>query len=131
MDYTLLPAREEINQEYCWKLEDIFDTDEAWRKEYQELQKGLELLRGFQGTAVRGPERLFTVLETLGNIEQRFERVYVYANQKYHQDTGNQKYQEMSGKAAALSVALSDAAAFLEPEILTLEATRLEEWLEE
>lgn len=131
MDYTLLPAREEINQEYCWKLEDIFDTDEAWRKEYQELQKGLELLRGFQGTAVRGPERLFTVLETLGNIEQRFERVYVYANQKYHQDTGNQKYQEMSGKAAALSVALSDAAAFLEPEILTLEDTRLEEWLEE
>lgn len=131
MDYTLLPAREEINQEYCWKLEDIFDTDEAWRKEYQELQKDLELLRGFQGTAVRGPERLFTVLETLGNIEQRFERVYVYANQKYHQDTGNQKYQEMSGKAAALSVALSDAAAFLEPEILTLEATRLEEWLEE
>ena len=131
MDYTLLPAREEINQEYCWKLEDIFDTDEAWRKEYQELQKGLELLRGFQGTAVRGPERLFTVLETLGNIEQRFERVYVYANQKYHQDTGNQKYQEMSGKPAALSVALSDAAAFLEPEILTLEATRLEEWLEE
>lgn len=131
MDYTLLPAREEINQEYCWKLEDIFDTDEAWRKEYQELQKGLELLRGFQGMAVRGPERLFTVLETLGNIEQRFERVYVYANQKYHQDTGNQKYQEMSGKAAALSVALSDAAAFLEPEILTLEATRLEEWLEE
>ena len=131
MDYTLLPAREEINQEYCWKLEDIFDTDEVWRKEYQELQKGLELLRGFQGTAVRGPERLFTVLETLGNIEQRFERVYVYANQKYHQDTGNQKYQEMSGKAAALSVALSDAAAFLEPEILTLEDTRLEEWLEE
>ena len=131
MDHTLLPAREEINQEYCWKLEDIFDTDEAWRKEYQELQKGLELLRGFQGTAVRRPERLFTVLETLGNIEQRFERVYVYANQKYHQDTGNQKYQEMSGKAAALSVALSDAAAFLEPEILTLEATRLEEWLEE
>lgn len=131
MDHTLLPAREEINQEYCWKLEDIFDTDEAWRKEYQELQKGLELLRGFQGMAVRGPERLFTVLETLGNIEQRFERVYVYANQKYHQDTGNQKYQEMSGKAAALSVALSDAAAFLEPEILTLEATRLEEWLEE
>ncbi|HIT12766.1 MAG TPA: oligoendopeptidase F [Candidatus Scatomonas merdigallinarum] len=126
-----MPAREEINQEYCWKLEDIFDTDEVWRKEYQELQKGLELLRGFQGTAVRGPERLFTVLETLGNIEQRFERVYVYANQKYHQDTGNQKYQEMSGKAAALSVALSDAAAFLEPEILTLEATRLEEWLEE
>lgn len=131
MDHTLLPAREEINQEYCWKLEDIFDTDEAWRKEYQELQKGLELLRGFQGTAVRGQERLFTVLETLGNIEQRFERVYVYANQKYHQDTGNQKYQEMSGKAAALSVALSDAAAFLEPEILTLEDTRLEEWLEE
>lgn len=131
MDHTLLPAREEINQEYCWKLEDIFDTDEVWRKEYQELQKGLELLRGFQGTAVRGPERLFTVLETLGNIEQRFERVYVYANQKYHQDTGNQKYQEMSGKAAALSVALSDAAAFLEPEILTLEDTRLEEWLEE
>ena len=25
-----LPTREEMDQEYCWKLEDIFETDELW-----------------------------------------------------------------------------------------------------
>ena len=28
--------RNEVKQEYKWKLEDIFATDEAWEKEFKE-----------------------------------------------------------------------------------------------
>ena len=53
---------------------------------------------------------------------------YVYANQKYHQDMGSRKYQEMAGKAGQLSVRLTDAASFLEPEILALDEEKLKNW---
>ena len=131
MDCKTLPAREEIDQEYCWKLEDIFDTDEDWMKEYRDLEKELESFQKLKGTAAEGPGQLFSVLEKAGDTQRRFESVYVYAHQKYHQDTGNQKYQEMSGKASALSARLSAALAFLEPEILELDSSVLEKWMDE
>lgn len=107
-----LPTREEMDQEYCWKLEDIFDTDEDWMNEYKKLELELETVHSLKGTVAEGAQRLYKVLESVSRLEQSFERIYVYANQKYHQDTGNQKYQEMSGKAASLSARLSDALAF-------------------
>lgn len=131
MENKTLPSREEINQEYCWKLEDIFDTDEDWMNEYKKLELELETVHSLKGTVAEGAQRLYKVLESVSRLEQSFERIYVYANQKYHQDTGNQKYQEMSGKAASLSARLSDALAFLEPEVLAQKEAVLETWMQE
>ena len=33
-----LPARSEIKTEDTWGLEDIFATDDAWEKEFQEVK---------------------------------------------------------------------------------------------
>ena len=33
-----LPCRSEIQVEDTWKLEDIFASDEAWEKEFQEVK---------------------------------------------------------------------------------------------
>lgn len=131
MENKTLPSREEINQEYCWKLEDIFDTDEDWMNEYKKLELELETVHSLKGTVAEGARRLYKVLESVSRLEQSFERIYVYANQKYHQDTGNQKYQEMSGKSASLSARLSDALAFLEPEVLAQKEAVLETWMQE
>ena len=124
-----LPTREEMDQEYCWKLEDIFETDELWMDSCTELEKGIEEFRELKGELSRGPEQMYQVLCKSDELQKRLESIYMYANQKYHQDTGNQRYQEMSGKAADLSVRLSDALSFVEPEILSVEDRVLEQWL--
>ena len=36
-------------------------------------------------------------------VMKKFEAIYVYANQRYHEDTGNSFYQGLAGKAQALS----------------------------
>ena len=126
-----LPAREEMNPEYCWKLEDLFSDDEKWEESCRELEQKITALGDLKGRMAEGPMEMYQVLEYCMQLEQRLERIYVYANQKYHQDTGNQKYQEMSGKAEKLSVSLSDAASFLEPEILAMDRARLENWLKD
>ena len=72
---------------------------------------------------------MYQVLCKSDELQKRLESIYVYANQKSHQATGNQRYQEMSGKAADLSVRLSDALSFVEPEILSVEDRVLEQWL--
>ena len=46
------------------------------------------------------------------------EKVYVYSNQKYHEDMTNSKYQTYSGKAQKLVVELGSATHFLNRKFL-------------
>ena len=34
--------REEIPQQYKWKMEDLYATNEAWEADFAKLQKGIE-----------------------------------------------------------------------------------------
>ena len=53
-------------------------------------------------------------------VTKKFEAIYVYANQRYHEDTGNSFYQGLAGKAQALSLQLDSAVVFEEPELLAI-----------
>ena len=126
-----LPKREEMNPEFCWRLEDLFAGDGQWEESCRKLEQETAAFREWKGRLAGGPEELYRVLEKYMELQQLLERVYVYANQKYHQDAGSQTWQEMAGRAELLSVQLTDAASFLEPEILKLDGETLEKWLAE
>ncbi len=126
-----LPKREEMNPEFCWRLEDLFADDGQWEESCRKLEQETAAFREWKGRLAGGPEELYRVLEKYMELQQLLERVYVYANQKYHQDAGSQTWQEMAGRAELLSVQLTDAASFLEPEILKLDGETLEKWLAE
>ena len=44
-----LPARSEIKVEDTWRLEDIFASDDAWEKEFQEVKALIPNVKDFQG----------------------------------------------------------------------------------
>ena len=123
-----LLKREEMDPAFCWRLEDLFETDGHWEEGFRELEQETAAFGTQKGRLAKGPEELYRVLEKYMELQRKLERIYVYANQKYHQDMGSRKYQEMAGKAGQLSVRLTDAASFLEPEILALDEEKLKNW---
>ena len=121
--------REEIPQQYKWKMEDLYATNEAWEADFLKLQKGIEELSKFEGTLGQSAENLLKMHETLDNLNQIAEKVYVYANQRLHENTGNAYYQGLSGKAQMLIVQMGEAGAYIEPELLSIPENQLEEML--
>ena len=118
--------REEQNLADCWALEDLFASDEQWEKAVEEFPEKMRHFSGFAGHLGEDGETLLKAMQTLDDLNCAFERIYVYANQKYHQDTGNGKYQEMAARTARMSAQLEHAAAFVEPELLAVPSGRLE-----
>ena len=49
MDSKTLKKREEISEEYKWKLNKIFSTDEEWEKEFEVLKKESPKIQEFSG----------------------------------------------------------------------------------
>ncbi len=126
---TKLPDRSEVLEEYTWKMEDMFSSDEAWEEEYQKLEKEMENLSSFQGTLENSAEALYQALRFYSDIACRMERIIVYANQKLHQDTRNGKYQGFAGKAKNLGVKFDGISSYLEPELLEIQEEQLKEYL--
>ncbi len=121
--------RTEIPQEYQWKMEDLYATNEAWEADFVKLQKGIEELKSFEGTLAQSAENLLKMQEKSDELNQLAEKVYVYANQRLHEDTGNAYYQGLSGRAQMLLVQMSEASSYIEPEILEIPDDLLKEML--
>lgn len=122
--------RKEVDAKYQWNMTDIYAEDSLWEKDYEILEEEQKKAENFQGTLAESPKQLFDFLEFSDAMEERMEKVYIYANQKLHEDMALDIYQAMAAKADDIMVKISGALAFAEPEILQMEETTLRNWME-
>ena len=115
-----IPVRAEVPEENTWRLEDIFPTDEAWKAEYEALQKTPEQIAAYAGHLGESAERLLAYYRLSDELTVRLSKLMGYASQKLDQDTANGFYLDMRGKAMSVYVAISGAAAFATPEIIAI-----------
>ena len=128
---NMLPKREEGKKETQWRLEDMYASNEAWEADAALLSEKIEKLGSFKGRLGEGAKVFLEAFRLHDETNMLFEKVYVYANQRHHEDTGNSFYQALSGRAQTLMVALSQAEAYMTPEILALPEETVEAYFAE
>jgi len=126
-----LQKRQDISQEYTWNLESIFASDDAWERDFQELQQRLPEIATRQGTLAQSGQALLTVLQKRDDTALQLEKLYVYTSMRRDEDTTNGKYQAMADRAMQLVVRATTAISFIEPEILALPQETLDRFIQE
>ena len=121
MDNEKIPLRSEVPEAETWDLRDLYPTDEAWLKEYEDLKTLPERAAAFQGKLGKSAENLLLWFRLQDEIQERLGRLYTYASCKSDQDTGNGTYQDFRGKAMGTYVAVLSACAFATPEIMAID----------
>ena len=123
--------REEQKINDTWKMEDMFSSDEVWENDLEKATGMISEYSDYVGKISKDKENLITFLQFNDKVNLLVERLYVYSNQKYHQDMANAKYQTYSGKAQKLVVDIGSASAFVETELLSMEEETLRQWMED
>lgn len=126
-----LPARDEIEEKYKWRLEDIYENDDLWEKDFSNIKKKVKLLEVYVGSVAKTSENLLNVLKKRDEISHIAHKLYVYARMRRDEDNTNSKYQALTDKATTLLVEISGRLAFIEPEILSLSKKEIENFLKE
>lgn len=111
--------------EDTWCLEDMFESDDFWEEEFGRLQRMIFQYEDFEGTLGESADRLLEYLKFNDETNLLMERLYVYANMRYHQDMANSMYQEFAARVQKLMVEMSGASAFAEPEILEITTKKI------
>ena len=102
--------RQECDPAYQWHIQDLYASDEAWEKDYESLTSEIQSLAAYEGRLKEGSEVFVEYMRKKEALMKKFEAIYVYANQRYHEDTGNSFYQGLAGKAQTLSIQLDSSA---------------------
>ena len=126
-----LNTREEANARYQWAIEDLYKNDEDWKRDYELLKSRIPELTKFRGRLGESAEVLLSMQKLSDELNQLLEKVYVYANQRLHENTDNGTYQNLASQAQGLLVELSESLSFVEPELMELPDGIIETFLDE
>lgn len=126
-----LPLRKELPQEYTWRLEDMYENDQAWETEYEKIKAMLPKLAGFQGTLAESAEQLFTALSYRDEVFQKLGKLYSYARMRHDEDVTNSFYQELNERASQLYAEVSGHASYFSPELLSMDEDVIQKFLSE
>ena len=126
-----LNTREEADARYKWAIEDLYKEDEDWKRDYELLKSRIPELTKFRGRLGESAEVLLSMQKLSDELNQLLEKIYVYANQRLHENTDNSTYQNLASQAQGLLVELSESLSFVEPELMELPDGIIETFLDE
>lgn len=113
--------RADVPQEFTWDLTPVFANDDAWFAEYEALKALPERIAEYRGTLGKSAKDLLTFLKFEDDVTLRLSSLLGYASCKGDEDTGNNFYQDMRGKATGTWVNISGALSFATPEIMAID----------
>ena len=121
-----IPKRNEVPMENTWNLKDIFESDDAWYREYEDLNALTEKIASYRGKLGESAQTLLDFYKEQDALTVRMSKLYGYASCKGDEDTANAIYQDMRGKAMRAYTAVLSAAAFSAPEIMAIPEEKIE-----
>jgi oligoendopeptidase F len=123
--------RAEIPEQYKWKLEDLYASDEAWNEAKQELVSRFDEVTKYKGKLADSASELLACMEFDSEVSKEFERLYCYASMKSDEDKGNSKYLAMEQQMQQLGTDYNSKAAFITPEIAAMDKETIDRFIEQ
>lgn len=108
--------RDEIPSKYKWDLDPLM-KEEDWDKEFDSLKADLAKVDEYKGK-LGDKANLLAFFALSDDLECRFERLYVFANLKMHEDMRIGKYQQMTARISMAAAEFGSAFAWVDPEII-------------
>ncbi|MBE6915968.1 MAG: oligoendopeptidase F [Ruminococcaceae bacterium] len=122
--------REEISNEYKWKLTDLYADNQLWEEDFSRLKEDISRLAGFAGTLHDGTS-LLEALACADATEELAIKLFAYARMRRDEDNTVDVYQEITERITSALTELSAASAFLCPEIVAIGEETVDKWCDE
>jgi oligoendopeptidase F len=128
---TRQPSREEIPDEFKWKLTDIYSSNEAWEADFKHLKSLLEEMKSKQPDFQKSAANILEVLQLKDAIGMVLDKLYVYARMHKDEDNANSLYQGMTDRIQGLATEAGGVISFIVPALVTLKSEQLRQYLDQ
>jgi len=124
-DAQMSKDRADIPEKYKWNLADMYATKDDWEKAKEDLPEKFDKVAGFKGTLGRSAGNLFNALENIEGVIKELFMFASYASMLSDSDIRESEPLGMDQEANQLYTKFGAAAAYVDPEILSIPEQRL------
>lgn len=121
-----IPKRCDIEEQYKWRLEDIYPTREDWEKDFKRFEEMTEKFTALKGRLAESAETLLSYFRLSDELAVISDSLINYAQRKSDEDTANAENQAMVERLMGAYAAFSSATSFDTPEITAIPDDTLE-----
>lgn len=126
---TAIPTRDQVPVEETWDLAHLYATPEAWEAELTHARMLRDELVAGRGGTGESETALARTLDARAAMQERLDRLYVYAMLGRDLDTADPAALERYDRIATAEIEIGESIAFLEPDILAIPPERLAAWM--
>ena len=112
-----------------WDLSSLYAGDGQWEADFKRLEGQIGQFETYRGRLGESGETLLAALDFDSAFDRTAERLGTYAFLKTTEDQGNSDYQGMKSRFQNLAMRASQAASFMRPELLAIDAPRMAEMM--
>ncbi len=124
-----MAQRDKIEEKLKWKLEDIYPSGKEWEDDYSKLEGMFELIPDIKNKLTKNAMCMMKSLKLAEEMEHIAANLFVYARMRRDEDNRLAKYQAMVARATEISVRLSSALSFINPDLLSLKKGVIEDYV--
>jgi oligoendopeptidase F len=124
-----MPQRSEVAVDHTWDLGNVFATDAAWDAELARVSGALDGLTRFHDRLGASPAALAEWLETVAELMNDVNKIYLYASMQRNVDTTNQASAARYDRSLGLFARAAAAIGFAEPEMIAIGFDTLRGWI--
>ena len=126
-----VPTRAELPVEYTWRLEDIYENDEAWETDFARLKELIAGAGRFEGNWASRPKSSSKPSRWKPRSTNCWSGSRATRSMRQDEDTQVGTYQAMAQRVYSIASQAGSALSYLTPEILALGEERIEAYLAE
>ena len=127
---SLLPSRDTIDPKYTWDLNSIFPSWEAWEAAFNELDRGIDAYKKYEGTLAQGADQLLRALKDRDALAQLSYKVWYYPSLQYDEDQRNNTINARRQRVQLLIAKWQQATSWFQPELLKLPLATVRQWMD-
>ncbi len=121
--------RKDIPLKYQWNLSVLYPSVEAWKADLKKIENGISDVKSYKGKLGESAGTLNSALDKYFSLLQNYLKLSSYAERSADENLGDSKRQALRQEAGALGTRLSEAASYIEPEILHLDKNKIDSFI--
>lgn len=119
-------TRDEIEEKYTWKTEDMIASKEEWDRLYSAVENGIAEITAYSGK-LNDKKNILDCLKTSTKYEDILSRMFCYSHMKRDQDVGNGENKALYDSVYNLYIRYSGETSFVMPQLSALDESYLKE----
>lgn len=121
--------RSKVPDKWKWNLADVYPTEAAWKLAKERFISEYPKIAQYKGTLGSSPQQLLKALDAVYALAKEYNRLYIYTSLSSDRDTRDSKFLGMVQDMGQLGADMGAQAAFIEPEILSIDQSKIQQWI--